>query len=303
MENYHILHKLGEGGQGCTYRAINKRTCQVVVIKNYITSIHYGGKQVYSAIANEISSLTSLRHPLIVKLQEVVLTKRQKCHYNIWMVLESLDCDLDYYLHRQGIRVKLSPSVTRKLCYNMLSALKVCHENGYVHRDVKPGNLLINRSGLALKLADFGHSASFANNVQRGLYNIGTLPYRAPELVLGASTYTSAVDIWSAGCVFAEMLIRGTLFPCADEESLLSSMIVVVGFPGESELGNSDFTKELKHRFEDFRLEALEDIFPELNDLGPHGLQLLKQMLQRDPRRRISAAKALQSKYFREFRY
>lgn len=302
MEKYIIFERLGVGGQGATYRAIHKQTCEIVVLKNYFTSVHYGNTQPHRDIAIEISALTSLKHLNIVQIYEVICKERWGGHYDIWIVLEALDCDLGHYMDRgRSFRIKVSPVMVKRFCYSMLHALNVCHKNNFVHRDVKPGNLLFDGKRQIVKLADFGHSTTFVDKLRRE-GRFGTLSYRAPELLLKTRTYTTAVDIWGAGCVFAEMVIGRALFRGSDEEQLLSHIFAYTGFPNKSELDGRRPPKTMRQQTEVLPPESLENIFAEIKGLGPHGISLLKKMLERDPRKRITAKDALGSEYFRDFR-
>ncbi len=126
------------------------------------------------------------------------------------LVFEFLDRDLK--AHLDSLASPLQPTLIKTYLYQLLRGLAVCHSNRIVHRDVKPQNLLIDRTGV-LKLADFGLSRVYHVPLRKYTHEVVTLWYRAPEILLGATHYTPAVDVWAAGCVFAEMVNRTALFP------------------------------------------------------------------------------------------
>ena len=104
----------------------------------------------------------------------------------------------------------------QKYLYQLLNGTEKCHKHKVLHRDLKPQNLLINREGL-LKLADFGLARAFGIPVKNFTHEVVTLWYRAPDILLGSKNYTTSVDIWSVGCIFAEMVNRKPLFAGHDE--------------------------------------------------------------------------------------
>lgn len=163
---------------------------------------------------------------------------------------------------------------------------------------MKPQNLLINRENV-LKIADFGLARAFAIPVKNVTHEIVTLWYRAPDILMGSNAYDSAVDMWSVGCIFAEMVTKKPLFPGKNEEDQLSKIFKIRGTPNADEWPNvtklpgykSDFTVQDKDK---------EDLSNYVPGLSPDGLDLLEQMLQLDPNKRYSAREALKHRYFRD---
>jgi cyclin-dependent kinase len=148
--------------------------------------------------------LKELQHPNIVRLYDVVHTERR-----LTLVFEYLDQDLKKYLDicEGGLEV----TILKSFLYQLLCGVAFCHTHRVLHRDLKPQNLLINREG-KLKLADFGLARAFGIPVRSYTHEVVTLWYRAPDVLMGSRTYSTPVDIWSVGCIFAEMATSKPLF-------------------------------------------------------------------------------------------
>jgi cyclin-dependent kinase len=161
-----------------------------------------------STAIREISLLKELQHPNIVRLYDVVHTERR-----LTLVFEYLDQDLKKYL--DICEGGLETTILKSFLYQLLCGVAFCHTHRVLHRDLKPQNLLINREG-KLKLADFGLARAFGIPVRSYTHEVVTLWYRAPDVLMGSRTYSTPVDIWSVGCIFAEMATSKPLFvlPC-----------------------------------------------------------------------------------------
>lgn len=146
----------------------------------------------------EISLLKNMKHHSIVQLFDVILVSG--CLY---MVFEYLDMDLKNLLDRK--KALLTPKVVKSYLHQLLDAIDYCHMNRILHRDLKPQNLLLDCMG-HIKLADFGLARTFTIPLRCYTHEVVTLWYRAPEILLGGKMYTSGVDIWSVGCIFAELV-------------------------------------------------------------------------------------------------
>lgn len=142
--------------------------------------------------------LKELQHPNIVRLYDVVHTERK-----LTLVFEFLDQDLKKYLDvcDSGLDIP----ILKSFLYQLLMGVAYCHHHRVLHRDLKPPNLLINREG-QLKLADFGLARAFGIPVRSYTHEVVTLWYRAPDVLMGSRKYSTPVDIWSIGCIFAEMV-------------------------------------------------------------------------------------------------
>ena len=174
----------------------------------------------------EISLLKEMKDPNIVRLLNIVHAEDHK----LYLVFELLDVDLKKYMEglpvSEGGRGKGFPSnassrvtslglgdpVVRKFMMQLCDGIKYCHSHRILHRDLKPQNLLIDKEG-NLKLADFGLARAFGVPLRTYTHEVVTLWYRSPEILLGGRQYSTGVDMWSVGCIFAEMVTRKPLFP------------------------------------------------------------------------------------------
>merc|ERR1712032_1537788 len=157
-----------------------------------------------STAIREISLLKELTHPNIVKLCDVIHSERK-----LTLVFEFLEQDLKKVLDKaEG---GLDPPTTQSFLYQLLRGIAFCHQLRVLHRDLKPQNLLINTAG-SLKVADFGLARAYGIPVRSYTHEVVTLWYRAPDVLMGSRKYSTPVDLWSVGCIFAEMSNGGALF-------------------------------------------------------------------------------------------
>jgi cyclin-dependent kinase len=193
MERYQKLEKIGEGTYGVVYKAKDRITNEIVALKKIRLEAEDEG--IPSTAIREISLLKELQHPNIVRLYDVVHTERK-----LTLVFEYLDQDLKKYLDVcvSGLEI----SILKSFLYQLLNGVAYCHDHRVLHRDLKPQNLLINREG-ELKLADFGLARAFGIPVRSYTHEVVTLWYRAPDVLMGSRKYSTPVDIWSIGCIFA----------------------------------------------------------------------------------------------------
>lgn len=204
------------------------------------------------------------------------------------MVFEYMDHDLKKVLHHS------TPSQVKFYMKQLLEGLHYCHVNNVLHRDIKGANLLISGGNL-LKIADFGLARPFTRDGSFTNHVI-TLWYRPPELLLGATNYAEAVDIWSVGCIFAEFLLRKPLFPGRTEQEQLSKIFELCGFPNEENWPGVSKLPLYKtiHPVTPTK-RRLRDIF---QNFDCHAVELIDRMLILNPTQRISAQGALSAAYF-----
>lgn len=191
--------------------------------------------------------MKELKHVNIVRLYDVIHTETK-----LVLIFEFCDRDLKKYMDAHGDRGALDPNTVRSFMYQLLKGTAFCHENRVLHRDLKPQNLLINRKG-ELKLGDFGLARAFgvpvntfSNEVYAPSYipmavivltpflEVVTLWYRAPDVLLGSRTYNTSIDVWSCGCIFAEMISGVPLFRGRDNQDQLLHIMRIIGTPSES---------------------------------------------------------------------
>lgn len=288
MERYQRIDKIGEGTYGVVYKASDKATGEIVALKKIRLEAEDEG--IPSTAIREISLLKELQHPNIVRLYDVVHTERR-----LTLVFEYLDQDLKKYLDicEGGLEI----TILKSFLYQLLCGVAFCHTHRVLHRDLKPQNLLINREG-KLKLADFGLARAFGIPVRSYTHEVVTLWYRAPDVLMGSRTYSTPVDIWSVGCIFAEMATSKPLFAGTSESDQLKRIFKTLGTPTPNEYPALVELPEY-NRDPDIMCypppESLADIIPQIDQLG---ISLLSQMLAYDPLQRCSAADAMKHYYF-----
>ncbi|XP_043697749.1 cyclin-dependent kinase C-2-like [Telopea speciosissima] len=306
VDCFEKLEQIGEGTYGQVYMAREIKTGEIVALKKIRMDNEREGFPI-TAI-REIKILKKLQHENVIKLKEIVTsqgherdeqgkqgtTDGNKYKGSIYMVFEYMDHDLTGLADRPGMRF----SIPQIKCYmrQLLTGLHYCHVNQVLHRDIKGSNLLIDNEG-NLKLADFGLARSFSNDHNGNLTNrVITLWYRPPELLLGTTKYGPAVDMWSVGCIFAELLQGKPILTGKNEPEQLNKIFELCGapdevnWPGVSKIpwyNNFKPTRPMKRR--------LREVFKQFDH---YALELLERMLTLDPSQRISAKDALDAEYF-----
>jgi cyclin-dependent kinase len=288
MERYVKLEKIGEGTYGIVYKAKDRVTGQIIALKRIRLEAEDEG--IPSTAIREISLLNELRHPNIVRLYDVVHTEKK-----LTLVFEYLDQDLKKYL--DVCEGGLDAAIVKSFLYQLLTGVAFCHRHRVLHRDLKPQNLLINREG-ELKLADFGLARAFGIPVRSYTHEVVTLWYRAPDVLMGSRKYSTPVDIWSIGCILAEMVNGVPLFTGTSEESQLDTIFRYLGTPDETIYPGISELPDWKADFHVYESPtSLKFLAPRLDDLG---LDLMKRMLIYDPSNRITAQEARQHEYFND---
>lgn len=284
MDRYQKLEKIGEGTYGVVYKA-QDQSGELFALKKIRLESEDGG--IPSTAIREIALLKELQHPNIVRLYDVLHTERR-----LTLVFEYLDQDLKKLL--DVCDGGLDPQTTKSFLYQLLRGVTHCHDRRILHRDLKPQNLLINREG-ALKLADFGLARAFGIPVRAFTHEVVTLWYRPPDVLMGSRSYSTSLDVWSVGCIFAEMATGRPLFPGSSDQDQLMKIFQVLGTP------NNELWPEVS------KLPLWKADYPKLGPqpwkgfvpkLSPVGIDLLSKMLLFDPSKRISAREAMKHAYF-----
>ncbi|KAI8880978.1 Pkinase-domain-containing protein [Backusella circina FSU 941] len=277
------------GTYGIVYKAQNRETNEVVALKRIRLDNEEEG--VPCTAIREISLLKELKHPNIVRLYDVLHTEKK-----LTLVFEYLDSDLKKFLDSYGGDIDVI--TVKQLMYQLLKGIAFCHAHRVLHRDLKPQNLLINKKG-ELKLGDFGLARAYGIPVRSYSHEVVTLWYRAPDVLMGSRQYSTSIDLWSAGCIFAEMASGRPLFPGSSITDQLQRIFKVLGTPTEEIWPKVSQLPEYKRDFEIFPRIQLESLLPKLDSLG---IDLLKRLLEYPPEKRITASDALQHPYFDELR-
>jgi len=171
-----------------------------------------------------------------------------------------------------------------------------------MHRDIKPQNLLVDKEAALIKLADFGLGRVFSLPVEKYTHEVVTLWYRAPEILLGTRCYSTGIDTWSVGCVFAEIMTGKALFQGESEIEQLMSIFRVLGTPTEASWPGVGQLRDF-HPFPQWHKTPLLTANPALAVCEAEGgLELLEGLLELDPAKRWSAARAVRHRYFDDIR-
>ncbi|KAI8980986.1 serine/threonine-protein kinase pef1 [Pilobolus umbonatus] len=292
-QRYTRLEKLGEGTYATVYKGKNRLNGEIVALKEIHLDPEEGAP---STAIREISLMKELKHPNIVRLQDIIHTENK-----LILVFEFMDQDLKKYMDStaRSTHGALDVQTIKSFMYQLLRGIAYCHENRVLHRDLKPQNLLINKHH-QLKLGDFGLARAFGIPVNTFSNEVVTLWYRAPDVLLGSRMYSTSIDIWSAGCIMAEMYTGRPLFPGTTNEDQLQKIFRFLGTPNEQTWPNISQLPEYKPTQVIYPAQHISQILTSVDSLG---LDLLNRMLQYQPQLRISAKDALNHAYFNEVRY
>ncbi|TFK24462.1 Pkinase-domain-containing protein [Coprinopsis marcescibilis] len=289
MQRYAKLEKVGEGTYGVVYKAKDNNTNTIVALKKIRLEAEDEG--VPSTAIREISLLKELKDDNIVKLLDIVHADE-----NLYLVFEFLDVDLKRFIETGNQnRNPITPALVKKFTHQLISGLAYCHAHRILHRDLKPQNLLINKEN-NLKLADFGLARAFGIPMRTYTHEVVTLWYRAPEVLLGGRHYSTSLDMWSVGCIFAEMAMQGApLFPGDSEIDQIFKIFRIMGTPNEQIWPGVSQLPDYKPTFPQWSRQELTKVVPALDEVG---LDILKRTLTYDSAQRISAKRALLHPYF-----
>ncbi|KAL4991607.1 kinase-like domain-containing protein [Aspergillus falconensis] len=286
--SFQQLEKLGEGTYATVFKGRNRQTGELVALKE----IHLDSEEgTPSTAIREISLMKELKHESIVSLYDVIHTENK-----LMLVFEYMDKDLKKYMDTRGDRGQLDQATIKSFMHQLMSGIAFCHDNRVLHRDLKPQNLLINKKG-QLKLGDFGLARAFGIPVNTFSNEVVTLWYRAPDVLLGSRTYNTSIDIWSAGCIMAELYTGRPLFPGTTNEDQLQKIFRLMGTPSERSWPGISQLPEYRANFHVYATQDLGLILPQIDPLG---LDLLNRMLQLRPEMRIDAHGALQHPWFHD---
>lgn len=287
-EKYEKIGQVGEGTYGKVYKAKSKVTGELVALKRIRMETEKEGFPITAM--REIKLLQKLRHKRIVQLTEIMVSKG-----SVYMVLEYMDHDLTGVLGHPEF--KFEPAHAKSLVKQMLEGVAFLHHMGVLHRDIKGSNLLLNKKG-ELKIADFGLARIFQKRRTHDYTNrVITLWYRPPELLLGATAYGPAVDMWSVGCIMLEFFTGKPVFNGTDEISQLEIIYKIMGTPDEESWPTVvDLPWYELMRPKEPQPSKFRELYASLMSEG--ALELLEALLSLDPSKRPSATDALTFSYF-----
>ncbi|XP_037502438.2 cyclin-dependent kinase 1, partial [Rhipicephalus sanguineus] len=285
--NYVIMEKIGEGTYGVVYKAKCKVNNKIVAMKK----IRVEGEEegVPATTIREVTLLRELTHENIVRLVDVVMTGSKAIH----LVFEYMTMDLRKHLDTLPENKIVDGAVVKKYLRQIVDAILFCHRRRVLHRDLKPANLLIDDNG-DIKVADFGLCRAFTLPVRVFTHEVVTLWYRAPEILMGASRYSTPVDVWSIGCIFFELLSGKVLFRGDSEIDQLFRIFRVLGTPTVETWPEVTQLPNFKPSFPNWRKNIVAELLPEAES---EAVDLLLKMLIYSPRERISAKDAAAHSY------
>ncbi|KAG1674414.1 hypothetical protein FOA52_012941 [Chlamydomonas sp. UWO 241] len=305
---FSVDKQIGEGTYGQVFMGNDKKDQTRVALKKIRMDTEKEGFPI-TAI-REIKILSTLSHPNVVNLREIV---RSEIHKNnnykgsIYMVFDYCEYDLTGLM--ETVKFKFTESQVKCIMKQLLKGLAYVHGNGVLHRDLKASNILIDRNGI-LKLADFGLARTYQTKNDSRLTNrVITLWYRPPELLLGSESYGPEIDMWSVGCIFAELLVGKPMFPGNDEPDQLDKIFKTLGtpteatWPGFSKIRDAKMVP-MKYKYPSQVRKWLKEQAQRSGPGAVHNIrdekcfQLLEKMLALDPTKRVSAMDAFSDEYF-----
>eukprot|EP00026_Physarum_polycephalum_P002215 Phypoly_transcript_02220.p1 GENE.Phypoly_transcript_02220~~Phypoly_transcript_02220.p1 ORF type:complete len:914 (+),score=218.36 Phypoly_transcript_02220:93-2834(+) len=289
--SYYAVAIAGNGSFGVVLKATQANTGELVAIKKVLVDPRFKNR--------ELQIMKTLNHPNIVALRNSFYTSEQKNTF--------LNIVLDYIpetLHRvarQFVKSKTPmPLLTIKLyIFQLCRAIAYLHAQGICHRDIKPQNVLLEPASGVIKLCDFG-SAKMLVKTEANVAYICSRYYRAPELIFGATNYTTSIDVWSVGCVFAELILGAPLFPGESGVDQLVEIIKILGTPTREQVFamNPNYTN---YKFPNVQPHPWAKLFKSRN-VPPDCIDLLSKMLVYNPATRAQAWEVCAHPFFNELR-
>ncbi|KAL0924981.1 hypothetical protein M5K25_003280 [Dendrobium thyrsiflorum] len=286
---YVPIKPIGRGAYGIVCSSVNKDTNEKVAIKK-INNVFENRVDALRTL-REVKLLRHLQHENVIALKDIMMPPH-KTFRDVYLVYELMDTDLHQIIKSPQA---LSNEHYQYFLFQLLRGLKYLHSANILHRDLKPGNLLIN-ANCDLKICDFGLARTSNGQGQFMTEYVVTRWYRAPELLLCCDNYGTSIDVWSVGCIFAELLGRKPVFPGSECLNQLKLIVNVLGTMNDSDLSFIDNSKARKY------IKSLpyspgisfSSLYPHADPLA---IDLLQKMLVFDPSRRISVIEALQHPY------
>nr|ABB51133.1 mitogen-activated protein kinase 2 [Rheum australe] len=279
---------IGRGAYGIVCSVLNTETNEMMAMKKIANA--FDNYMDAKRTLREIKLLRHFDHENIIGLRDVIPPPLRREFTDVYIATELIDTDLHQIIRSNQ---SLSEEPSQYFLYQKLRGLKYIHSAHAIHRDLKPSNLLIN-SNCDLKICDFGLARPTFENEHMTEYVV-TRWYRAPELLLNSSDYTSAIDVWSVGCIYMELMNRKPLFPGRDHVPQMRLVTELLGSPLESDLNFSEGgCGEIFSPNAPTTSSAVARVFPHIN---PMAIDFIERMLTFDPTRRITVEESLAHPY------
>ncbi|XP_051925313.1 mitogen-activated protein kinase 7 [Hippocampus zosterae] len=298
-EEYDVIETIGTGAYGVVSSARRRDNGQQVAIKKISNAFEVVTNA--KRTLRELKILKHFKHDNIIAIKDILQPNLPHSAFkSVYVVLDLMESDLHQIIHSAQA---LTPEHTRYFLYQLLRGLKYVHSANVIHRDLKPSNLLVNEN-CELKIGDFGMARGLSSHPEEShsfmTEYVATRWYRAPELLLSLNHYTLAIDMWSVGCIFAEMLGRKQLFPGKHYVHQLQLILSVLGTPPKGLIGaiRADRVRSYVQSLPSQSAVPLAKLYPRAE---PGALDLLASMLRFDPRERIGVTQALEHAYLAKY--
>ncbi|XP_053424561.1 mitogen-activated protein kinase 7 isoform X2 [Nycticebus coucang] len=298
-DEYEIIETIGNGAYGVVSSARLRLTGQQVAIKKIPNA--------FDVVTNakrtlrELKILKHFKHDNIIAIKDILRPTVPYGEFkSVYVVLDLMESDLHQIIHSSQ---PLTLEHVRYFLYQLLRGLKYMHSAQVIHRDLKPSNLLVNEN-CELKIGDFGMARGLCTSPAEHQYfmteYVATRWYRAPELMLSLHEYTQAIDLWSVGCIFGEMLARRQLFPGKNYVHQLQLIMMVLGTPSPAVIQavGAERVRAYIQSLPPRQPVPWETVYP---DADRQALSLLGRMLRFEPSARISAAAALRHPFLAKY--
>jgi len=297
FEYYQPVRILGSGAYAVVCEALDTRTGKKVAIKkNKGVFDHLTDAR---RILREIKLLMHFEHQDIIELIDVITPDLSEVETfnDVYLVMPKMESTLAKIIRSKQT---LSDRHHQYFIYQILRGLKYMHSAGVIHRDLKPENLLVNGQDCNLKITDFGlaRGVSKEDNIEKPTEYVVTRWYRSPEVMCSAGLYDDKVDLWSVGCIFAELILRRPLFLGQNYLDQLKVIFDIMGTPKDLEWIKTPEAKKWVQKLKPIDGKDLGEV---LKGATPTGLDLIIQMLILDPSKRISSIQSLQHPYLCDF--
>ncbi|KAK9729802.1 Protein kinase domain [Popillia japonica] len=269
VEEFQCLNRIEEGTYGVVYRARDRRTEEIVALKRLKMEKEKEGFPITSL--REINTLLKGQHPNIVTVREIVVGSNMD---KIFIVMDYVEHDLKSLMETMRHKKQMfTPGEVKCLLKQLLAAVAHLHDNWILHRDLKTSNLLLSHKGI-LKVGDFGLAREYGSPLKAYTPIVVTLWYRAPELLLCTKEYSTPIDMWSVGCIFAELLLMNALFPGKSEVDQLNRVFKDLGTPNEKIWpGFKQLPAVQKMKFTEYPVSNLRTRFNMLTELAEDAMK------------------------------
>jgi len=294
-KKFDILDKKGKGAYGIVWKAVEKKSKKIVALKKVFDAFHNDTDA--QRTFREIMLLQELfGHENIIKLVNVIKAENNK---DIYLVFEYMEIDL-HHVNKANILQDIHKVY---IIYQLLKCLKYLHSADIIHRDLKPANLLLDAE-CNLKVADFGlaRSVSAVDDISAPVMTdyVATRWYRAPEIVLGSTKYSKAVDMWSVGCILGELLLGKALFPGKSTMNQIELIMGLLGRPTPEELSAIEAASDIDV-LEVMQIKKKYSFSSLFKNASKEALDFLRKTLVFDPNKRMTAEEALKHPFVKEF--